>query len=106
MLIGYARISTAEQFLRSQEDALKKAGCENFFTDVASGAKTARPGLNSAISHLRQGDSLVVWRLDRLGRSLIHLIQTIKELNDQGIGFKSLQENIDTTTRGGQLIFH
>ena len=106
MLIGYARVSTADQCLGMQEDALKSAGCEDIFKDIVSGAKTARPGLHSAISHLRKGDTLVVWRLDRLGRSLAHLIETVKELNDQGIGFKSLQENIDTTTSGGQLIFH
>ena len=106
MLIGYARVSTADQYLAMQEDALKSAGCEDVFKDVVSGAKTARPGLHSALTHLRKGDTLVVWRLDRLGRSLAHLIETIKELNDKGIGFKSLQENIDTTTSGGQLIFH
>ena len=106
MLIGYARVSTADQYLRMQEDALKGAGCEEIFTDVASGAKTARPGLHTALSHLRKGDILVVWKLDRLGRSLAHLIQRIKELNDKGIGFKCLQESIDTTTSGGQLIFH
>ncbi|OGO90291.1 MAG: hypothetical protein A3F41_07440 [Coxiella sp. RIFCSPHIGHO2_12_FULL_44_14] len=85
---------------------IQNAGCKDIFTDVVSGVKTARPGLHSALSHLRKGDMLVVWRLDRLGRSLAHLIQTIKELNEKGIGFKSLQENIDTTTSGGQLIFH
>jgi len=106
MLIGYARVSMPDQFLRMQEDALKNAGCEDIYTDIASGAKTARPGLHSALSHLRKGDTLVVWRLDRLGRSLVHLIQTIKELSDKKIGFKSLGENIDTTTSGGQLIFH
>lgn len=106
MLVGYARVSTADQYLRMQEDMLKSSGCEEIFNDVASGSKTARPGLHSALSHLRKGDTLVVWRLDRLGRSLVHLIQTIKELNSKGIGFKSLQENIDTTTSGGQLIFH
>ena len=106
MLIGYARVSTQDQYLGMQEDVLKNAGCEDIFTVVASGAKTARPGLHMALSHLRKGDMLVVWRLDRLGRSLAHLIQTVKVLNDKGIGFKSLQENIDTTTSGGQLIFH
>ncbi len=106
MLIGYARVSTADQYLGMQEDALKGAGCEDIFKDIVSGAKTSRPGLHAAISHLRKGDTLVVWRLDRLGRSLAHLIETVKELNDKGIGFKSLQENIDTTTSGGQLIFH
>lgn len=106
MLIGYARVSTQDQYLRMQEDALKSSGCEEIFTDIASGVKTALPGLHSALSHLRKGDVLVVWQLDRLGRTLAHLIQTVKELNDKGIGFKSLRENIDTTTSGGQLIFH
>lgn len=106
MLIGYARVSTVDQHLRMQEDVLRSAGCGDIFRDVVSGVKTARPGLHSALSHLRKGDMLVVWRLDRLGRSLAHLIQTIKELSEKGIGFKSLQENIDTTTSGGQLIFH
>jgi DNA invertase Pin-like site-specific DNA recombinase len=106
MLIGYARVSTSEQDLSSQEDVLKSMGCEKIYTDVVSGVKTARPGLNLALSQLRKGDMLVVWRLDRLGRSLAHLIQTVKELNEKEIGFKSLQESIDTTTSGGQLIFH
>lgn len=106
MLIGYARVSTQDQYLRMQEDALKKSGCEVIYSDIASGAKTTRTGLHSALTHLRKGDTLVVWRLDRLGRSLIHLIQTIQELSEKGIGFKSLQENIDTTSSGGQLIFH
>jgi DNA invertase Pin-like site-specific DNA recombinase len=106
MLIGYARVSTPDQYLRMQEDALTSAGCGEVYTDIASGVKAARPGLYSALSHLRKGDTLVVWKLDRLGRSLAHLIQTVKELSEKGIGFKSLQENIDTTTSGGQLIFH
>lgn len=106
MLIGYARVSTSEQDLSSQEDVLKSMGCEKIYTDVVSGVKTARPGLNLALSQLRKSDMLVVWRLDRLGRSLAHLIQTVKELNEKEIGFKSLQESIDTTTSGGQLIFH
>jgi DNA invertase Pin-like site-specific DNA recombinase len=106
MLIGYGRVSTIDQNLRLQKDALHKAGCEEVYTDTASGVKTARPGLHLALSRLRKGDTLVVWRLDRLGRSLIDLIQSIKQLNEKGIGFKSLQESIDTTTSGGQLIFH
>jgi DNA invertase Pin-like site-specific DNA recombinase len=106
MLIGYARVSTEDQNLHMQEDALKSAGCEEIFTDIASGVKAARPGLHTALSHLRNGDTLVVWKLDRLGRSLTHLIQTVKDLNEKGIGFKCLQESIDTTTSGGQLIFH
>jgi DNA invertase Pin-like site-specific DNA recombinase len=106
MLIGYARISTHDQTLHSQRDALEKAGCEQIFTDTVSGTKAERKGLSEALSHLRAGDTLVVWRLDRLGRSLRHLIDTITELHDQGVGFKSLQENIDTTTSGGKLVFH
>ena len=106
MKIGYARVSTADQHLRMQEDALKSAGCDEIFSDVVSGVKSQRPGLDKALDYLREGDTLVVWKLDRLGRSVQHLIQTIKELSDKKIGFKSLQENIDTTTSGGKLIFH
>ncbi len=106
MNIGYARVSTSDQNLHLQTDALKKIGCEQIFTDIASGAKTERPGLEQAIDYVRAGDTLVVWKLDRLGRSIQHLIQTIKTLNERQIGFKSLQENIDTTTSGGKLIFH
>jgi DNA invertase Pin-like site-specific DNA recombinase len=106
MLIGYARVSTTDQTLDLQKDALEKAGCERVFTDTASGAKSERIGLEEALSHLREGDSLVVWRLDRLGRSLKHLIETITDLNERGIGFKSITEAIDTTTSGGKLIFH
>jgi DNA invertase Pin-like site-specific DNA recombinase len=106
MLIGYARVSTQEQTLALQQDALKTIGCERIFTDTASGTKTDRPGLDQALRFVRAGDTLVVWRLDRLGRSLKHLIETISQLQERGIGFKSIQENIDTTTSGGKLIFH
>ena len=106
MLIGYARVSTQDQTLDLQTDALKRADCEKIFTDMTSGAKAERPGLQEAMNHLRAGDTLVVWRLDRLGRTLKHLIATISDLNDKGIGFKSLQEHMDTTTSGGKLIFH
>jgi DNA invertase Pin-like site-specific DNA recombinase len=106
MLIGYARVSTQDQTLDLQTDALTRAGCEKFFTDTMSGAKAERPGLQAAMHHLRTGDTLVVWRLDRLGRTLKHLIATVTDLNEQGIGFMSLQEHIDTTTSGGKLIFH
>ncbi len=106
MKAGYARISTADQNLSLQEDALKTEGCQRIYKDIASGARTARPGLEEALAYLREGDLLVVWKLDRLGRSVPHLIDTIQTLNQQGIGFKSLQENIDTTTSGGKLIFH
>lgn len=106
MKVGYARVSTVDQHLRMQEDALKNDGCEEIFHDIASGVKTARPGLEEAMNYLRGGDTLVVWKLDRLGRSVQHLIQTIKLLSDKKIGFRSLQENIDTNTSGGKLIFH
>jgi len=86
--------------------ALQKAGCEQIYTDRVSGTKAERKGLTDALSHLRSGDTLVVWRLDRLGRSLRHLIDTVTDLEARGIGFKSLTENIDTTTSGGKLVFH
>ncbi|WP_044345738.1 recombinase family protein [Pseudomonas meliae] len=105
-LIGYARISTAEQNTALQTDALDQAGCERVFEDVVSGAKADRPGLVAALTYLRDGDVLAVWRLDRLGRSLPHLIETIGALEARGVGFRSLMENIDTTTSGGRLIFH
>jgi DNA invertase Pin-like site-specific DNA recombinase len=106
MLIGYARVSTHDQTLHLQQDALKKAACSKIFTDVISGAKTERKGLEEALTYVRKGDTFVVWRLDRLGRSLPHLITTMTGLEERGIGFKSLTENIDTTTSGGKLIFH
>jgi DNA invertase Pin-like site-specific DNA recombinase len=106
MLIGYARVSTQDQTLNLQKDALEKLGCNKIFTDTASGAKAERTGLNEALEYVREGDTLVVWRLDRLGRSLKHLIETISQLDNRKIGFKSLTENIDTTTSGGKLIFH
>src|SRR3954470_13495466 len=106
MLIGYARVSTDDQNLDLQRDALQKAGCEQIYTDQVSGTKATRPGLTEALSHLRAGDTLVVWRLDRLGRSLRHLIDTVTDLQERGIGFKSIQESIDTTTSGGKLVFH
>lgn len=104
--IGYARISTSDQDTALQTDALRAAGCERIFEDIASGAKTDRPGLTEALAYLREGDVLVVWRLDRLGRSLKHLIETVATLDERGIGFQSLTENIDTTTSGGRLVFH
>jgi DNA invertase Pin-like site-specific DNA recombinase len=106
MLIGYARVSTADQTLDLQKDALQQAGCTKIFTDTASGAKAERTGLDEALNYVRNGDTLVVWRLDRLGRSLKHLIETITTLNNRNIGFKSITENIDTTTSGGKLVFH
>lgn len=106
MRIGYARVSTQEQTLALQEDALTAAGCVRIFRDTISGTKDRRPGLEAAMSHLRPGDTLTVWRLDRLGRSLRHLIETIADLEQRAIGFSSLTEQIDTTTSGGRLIFH
>jgi len=107
MKIGYARVSTPEQSLYMQRQALKQAGCEKIFTDTASGAKSTRPGLENAIEHLRSSeDTLVVWKLDRLGRSLQDLISIVKSLQEKKIGFHSLQESIDTTTSGGKLVFH
>lgn len=105
-LIGYARVSTSEQNTRLQTDALTKAGCTQIFSDTVSGAKEERAGLSSALEYLRDGDVLVVWRLDRLGRSLSHLIKVITELEARGIGFRSLTEAMDTTTPAGRLIFH
>jgi DNA invertase Pin-like site-specific DNA recombinase len=95
-----------EQILDLQHDALTKAGCARIFTDTASGAQTERKGLIEALSYARESDTIVVWKLDRLGRSLKDLIERIRELNGRKIGFKSLTENIDTTTSGGKLIFH
>jgi DNA invertase Pin-like site-specific DNA recombinase len=106
MLIGYVRVSTNEQTLDLQKDALEKIGCIKTFSDVVSGAKAERKGLQEALEYVREGDTLVVWRLDRLGRSLKHLIETITKLNNRKIGFKSITENIDTTTSGGKLVFH
>ncbi len=106
MLIGYARVSTQDQTLNLQRDALENIGCTKIFTDTASGAKIERQGLDEALEYVREGDSLVVWKLDRLGRSLKHLIETVTTLNNRNIGFQSITENIDTTTSGGKLIFH
>jgi len=106
MKIGYARISTVDQNLELQTDALEKTGCEKIFTDQASGSRDDRRGLIDAIEFCRKGDSLVVWKLDRLGRSLKHLIETINLLHEKKVGFVSLQESIDTTTPGSKLIFH
>ncbi|PFN65273.1 MULTISPECIES: recombinase family protein [Bacillus cereus group] len=106
MLIGYARVSTHDQNLDLQKDALIQAGCKRIFTDVVSGSTSSRSGLDEALDYVREGDTLVVWKLDRLGRSLKHLIETINILNAEGIAFRSLQENMDTSTSGGKLIFH
>ncbi len=106
MLIGYARVSTDDQKLNLQRDALRTARCDKIFEDHISGAKTSRPGLNSALEIARAGDTLVVWRLDRLGRSLKDLIQLTDTLKQQSIGLYSLQEAINTTSSSGQLVFH
>ncbi len=106
MFIGYARVSTFDQNLDLQIDALKKAGCEKIYHDQLSGAKAERPGLTTALAFARKGDTLVVWRLDRLGRSLRHLITTVEEMRHQGIALKSLQDNIDSSTAAGELQFH
>jgi len=106
MQIGYARISTQDQNLALQRDALDAAGCAKIFTDIASGGTAARAGLTEALDHLRPGDTLVVWRLDRLGRSLRHLIETVTELKKREVGFRSLTEGIETETSGGRLVFH
>ncbi len=106
MKIGYARVSTVDQNLNLQTDTLEKAGCEKIFSDTASGSLDSRKGLSDALEFCRAGDSLIVWKLDRLGRSLKHLIETVNQLQAKGIGFISLQESVDTTTSGGKLVFH
>ena len=104
--IGYARVSTTDQHLSLQLDALNQAYCDAVFKETASGSLKDRPELRKAIASLKTGDTLVVWKLDRLARSLSQLIDTIDELNQIGCGFKSITESIDTTTAGGRLIFH
>jgi DNA invertase Pin-like site-specific DNA recombinase len=106
MLIGYARVSTDDQNLDLQRDALTKSGCERLFEDQLSGARSERPGLHQAIHYARPGDTLVVWRLDRLSRSLKDLIEMVSLLESKGIGLRSLQESIDTSSSSGKLIFH
>ncbi len=106
MLVAYARVSTADQSPQLQLDALKAAGCEKVFVETASGAQRDRPELTSALTYLREGDCLTVWKLDRLARSLPQLITTVADLEARRIGFRSLTEAIDTTSAGGRLIFH
>ena len=106
MHIGYARVSTGEQNLDLQTDALKEEGCERVFTDELSGATAERPGLHKAMDFAREGDVLVVWRLDRFGRSLKDLISKVETLKDKGVQFKSLKENLDTTSSAGRLQVH
>lgn len=104
--IGYARVSTDEQNPALQFDALNKAGCQRIFSDSASGATASRPALEHALSSLKFGDTLVVWKLDRLGRSLSHLMDLVEELERRGVAFRSLSEAIDTSTASGRLLFH
>lgn len=106
MLVGYARVSTQDQNPALQLDALKALGCEKVFVEKASGAQRDRPEMKAALDYMRTGDTLVVWKLDRLARSMKQLIETVEMLEGQGIGFRSLTEAIDTTTAGGKLVFH
>ena len=106
MKFGYARVSTKDHSLNLQEDALTKAGCKKIYSEHISGAKSDRPELEKLIQQLREGDLIVVWKLDRLGRSLRDLVNLISRFQDMGVGFKSLQDNIDTTTPAGKLTFH
>ena len=106
MFVGYARVSTQDQKTELQIDALKQAGCERIFEEKASGAQRDRPELKAALDYIRQGDTIVVWKLDRLARSLKQLLETVEDLEGRGIGLKSLTENIDTGTSGGRLVFH
>jgi DNA invertase Pin-like site-specific DNA recombinase len=104
--IGYARVSTEDQDLSLQLDALEAAGCDRIYREKASGWRTDRPALAEALDWARKGDVLVVWKLDRLGRSLVHLVETVQQLQARGVGFVSLTENMDTTSAGGQFILH
>jgi DNA invertase Pin-like site-specific DNA recombinase len=107
MKIGYARVSTADQTISLQQDALKAAGCEQVFADQGiSGTVSKRPGLDRALKALQPGDTLVVWKLDRLGRSLSHLVQLVADLGGRGISFRSLSDPIDTASAGGRLVLH
>ena len=106
MLIGYARVSTQDQNLDLQSEALTKAGCERIFNDKISGSRAERPGLTKALEMLREGDTLLVWKLDRLGRSVKNLVDLVGELHQQGIQFKSLTDAIDTGTPSGRFFFH
>ncbi len=106
MLVGYARVSTDEQNNELQWDALQGAGCERIYTEKASGAQRHRPQLQEALAYMREGDILVVWKLDRLARSLKQLIETVEDLEHRGMGFQSLTETIDTSSSSGKLVFH
>lgn len=106
MLVGYARVSTQEQDATLQRVALQEAGCEQVFEETASGGQRDRPELFAALTYMREGDTLVVWKLDRLARSVRQLIETVEGLEARGIGFRSVTEHIDTTSPGGKLVFH
>jgi DNA invertase Pin-like site-specific DNA recombinase len=106
MLIGYARVSTRDQNLELQREALERAGCEKIFEDKVSGARAEKPGLAKVLELLRKGDSLVVWKLDRLGRSVKHLVELVGELHEKGVQFRSLTDAIDTGTTSGRFFFH
>jgi DNA invertase Pin-like site-specific DNA recombinase len=106
MLVGYGRVSTTDQNPAMQEDALRAAGCEKLFIEKVSSGKKDRPQLTAALDYVRSGDTLVVWRLDRLARSIRQLIQTVEDMEARGVGLKSLTEAIDTSTPGGRLVFH
>jgi len=106
MLVGYARVSTLDQKPALQIDALKAAGCTRIFTEKASGTQRERPEFSAALDYIRQRDTLVVWKLDRLARSMRQLIETVEDLQSRGIELRSLTESIDTATPGGRLVFH
>lgn len=106
MDIGYARVSTSDQSMNLQKDALKASGVKEIFEDIGSGARSSREGLDQLLKYVRPGDTVVVWRLDRLGRSLRHLVELVANLQARSIGFKSLQENINTETASGKLFLH
>ncbi|MEO1420042.1 MAG: recombinase family protein [Pseudomonadota bacterium] len=106
MLIGYARVSTVDQNPQAQLDALREAGCHELFEEKASGSKAERPQLAAALRHARKGDTLVVWKLDRLARSMRQLLDITHQLEEREIGLRSITEAIDTTTPGGMLVFH
>ncbi|KIE41109.1 recombinase family protein, partial [Geobacter anodireducens] len=106
MLIGYARVSTQDQNLDLQRSALEQAGCERIYEDQVSGSRSERPGLKAMLDFIREGDTLVVWKLDRLGRSVKGLVDLVGEFSTKGINFKSLTDSIDTTTPAGRFFFH
>ena len=106
MLVGYARVATSDRSTALQRDALEAAGCGRIFEETASGVMRERPQLQSALDWMREGDTLIVWRIDRLSRSMSQLIEIVEGLDERGIGFRSIEEGVDTTTSGGRLAFH